>query len=362
VKRVECVVIGGGIAGSATAWWLSKLGHEVTLLEQFEPGHARGSSHGSVRIFRFVYRQADYIRLAVEALDLWREAEAESGETLLECTGGVDFGEERALHGLGAALEAEHVDFEWLDFAAASNRFPGLRFDGPALFQPQGGRCYAGRSVAAMRRMAAARGAILRFHEPALSVEVERGRARVTTAAEEFDADICVIAAGAWVERLAGTNFRLPRLAITREQPAYFRPHDPSTAWPSFIEHRGPSENDWGCYGLFSPADGLKVGIHMTGTAADPDSVGEGVDPTALAQLKKAVARAVPGVDAEPPAIERCLYTTTPSEDFVIERSGPLVVTSPCSGHGFKFGPAIGRMVAEFALGISEPPKRFRLP
>jgi sarcosine oxidase len=210
--------------------------------------------------------------------------------------------------------------------------------------------------------MASARGAELRFREPALSIEINAGRVRVTTASEEFDADHCVIAAGAWVERLIGTHFRLPPLAVTREQPAYFRPRDPSFAWPSFIEHRGTSENDWGCYGLFSPADGLKVGIHMTGAAADPDSVSDGVDPAALAQLKKAVARAVPGVDPETAATERCLYTTTPNEDFLIERSGPLIVASPCSGHGFKFGPAIGRMVAEFALGLSEPPPRFRLP
>jgi sarcosine oxidase len=58
----------------------------------------------------------------------------------------------------------------------------------------------------------------------------------------------------------------------------------------------------------------------------------------------------LPGVDAEPVAVETCLYTTTPDERFILERRGRVVIGSPCSGHGFKFAPAVGRKLAELAL------------
>lgn len=361
VPRVECLVVGGGVAGSATAWWLAREGRDVTLLEQFGPGHNRGSSHGAVRIFRFVYPEADYVRLAHEALPLWRLAEAESGETLLEQTGGIDMGDESRLRALAEALDRERVGFEWLDPATAATRFRGFAFTGPVLFQPGGGRCYAERSVAAFQRMAAARGATVHFDVPALTVTARNGHALVETAAETYEADVCIVAAGAWVAKLVGDRLPLPALAITREQPAYFRPTDDTIAWPSFINHGGARRGAFASYGLFSPGEGLKVGIHMGGQPADPDRVASGTDAAALAELETIARALLPGVDPAPLKVEHCLYTTAPNEDFIIERSGPIVVVSPCSGHGFKFGPAIGRMAAEYALGRSEPPARFRL-
>ncbi len=361
MRRVECLVIGGGIAGSATAWWLSREGRDTVLLEQFHAGHDRGSSHGGVRIFRFVYPAPDYIRLARAALPLWREAEAECGETLVQKTGGIDMGDEVRLRELAGALDAEAVTYEWLAAAEAARRWPGFRFTGPVLFQADGGRCYASRSVAAFQRMARKRGAEVRFEERVLSIETIGGRARVRTPADEYDADVCVVAAGAWVERLVGSAFRLPKLIVTREQPAYFTPRDGTTLWPSFINHGGGRGGAFASYGLFSPGEGLKVGVHMAGVPADPDSVARGPDDGALAEVREIAANVLPGVHPEPTKVEHCLYTTTPNEDFVIERAGPIVLASPCSGHGFKFGPAIGRMVAEFALGREEPPARFRL-
>jgi sarcosine oxidase len=357
MRRVDCLVIGGGIAGSAAAWWLSRLGHEVVLLEQFEVGHARGSSHGSVRIFRYAYPAADYVRLAREALPLWRLAEEESGETLVDLTGGIDFGDETALRRLAATLEAEGVPYEMLSQADASARFGGFRFEGPVLFQAEGGRCHAARSVATFQRMASTRGAELRFSEPVLSVRREGASVAVSTAAEEYVADHCIVAAGAWVERLVGGAFRLPALAVTREQPAFFQPRE-GFEWPSFINHGGAGA--FAAYGLLSPGEGLKVGVHMGGAAVDPDTIGV-IDPAALAEARRIAEGLLPGVDPEPLKGEACLYTTTPNEDFIIERDGPLVVASPCSGHGFKFGPAIGRLVAEFALGLGDVPGRFRL-
>ena len=76
--------------GSAAAWWLARRGRQVVLLERFEQGHIRGSSHGGSRIFRFAYPDPDYVRLAQAALPLWRELEADAGRSLVETTGGID--------------------------------------------------------------------------------------------------------------------------------------------------------------------------------------------------------------------------------------------------------------------------------
>src|SRR5206468_11568027 len=86
-SRLTVAVVGAGIMGSAAARALSRAGHDVTLYEQFRVGHDRGSSHGRSRIFRLAYAEPEYVRLAQEALGLWRELEAESGETLLELNG-----------------------------------------------------------------------------------------------------------------------------------------------------------------------------------------------------------------------------------------------------------------------------------
>ena len=96
--------------GASTAWWLARRGVDVVLLERFAPGHDRGSSHGSTRIFRLAYDDRRYVRMARAALPLWRELEADAGCVLLETGGAIDHGPARAVGAVAAALEAEGVD------------------------------------------------------------------------------------------------------------------------------------------------------------------------------------------------------------------------------------------------------------
>src|SRR5262245_57925666 len=109
----DVVVVGAGAMGSAAAWWLERQGRDVVLLEQFEAGHRRGSSHGGSRIFRFAYAEVSYVKLAQEALPLWRELEADAGETLLELTGAVDHGDPTTVRAVAEAFDACDVDYEW---------------------------------------------------------------------------------------------------------------------------------------------------------------------------------------------------------------------------------------------------------
>jgi sarcosine oxidase len=361
----DVVVVGGGAMGSAAAWQLARRGADVVLLEQFGPGHGRGSSHGSSRIVRLSYDDPFYVDLAAAAYRQWDELEADSGEQLLTWTGVVDHGDRPTVDSMAELLSAKGHATELLDPVDASSRWPGLRFDGSALFHPHGGRAHADRTVAALKRIAAEHGADIRHDTRVKALVPAADHVEIQTEDETLLAIAVVVAAGAWTASLLGDVLRLPALTVTREQPAHFPPRDPATPWPSFIHHqvgtptRGTA-TPRGTYGL-SSVDGVKVGFHAVGPVVHPDESGTGVDGQRLRALQDYVAAWVPGVDAEHPAASPCLYTLTDDSDFVIDRFGPLAVAAGFSGHGFKFTPEIGRIVADLVLNGGPAPERFRI-
>jgi sarcosine oxidase len=352
---VDVIVVGAGAMGAATAWWLAREGRAVVLLERFEPGHARGSSHGRSRIFRLAYPDPFYVELAERALPLWRELEDDAGAALLATTGGIDHGPAAGVGPVADALAARGVRHELLEPGAAAERWPGMRFDGPVLYQPDAGRADADATVAALQRRAAALGATVRFEDPVASIETAGEGVVVRAESGEYQAPVAVVACGPWASSVLGSLVALPPLDVTREQVFYFRAVD-EVAWPSFIHHRQPY-----VYGLDTPGVGVKVAEHHTGASTDPDRRSFDVDPEGRDRVVAYVAEWLPGLEAEPVVAETCLYTTTPTEDFVIGRAGPLVVAAGFSGHGFKFTPLVGRLAADLALGHPGP-DRFRLP
>lgn len=343
-------MIGGGAMGAATAWWLARSGREVTVLEQFGPGHTRGSSHGASRIFRFAYPLPRYVRMAMLAAELWRELEDETGTALLQTTGGIDHGDELGVQAVAEALDGQGARFEFLTADAAVERWPGMRFASDVLYQPDAGRCDADGTVRALLDGATAHGADVRFEEAAASVSFVHDDVMVrTTRDEEYRASVVVVAAGAWVEKLLGGLVALPPLKVTQEQVFHFPAAaavGPDTAWPSFIHHRSPY-----VYGLETPGEGVKVAEHHTGAVVDPDTRSFEVDGAGAQRVRDYVTTWLPGLDPTPVSSTTCLYTTTPTEDFHVTREGPVVVVSACSGHGFKFTPLIGKMAAELVTG-----------
>ncbi len=344
VERTDVVVVGAGAMGSATAWWLARRGRSVVLLEQFAKGHGRGSSHGGTRIFRFGYPDPAYVRMAQEALPLWRELEDDAGRTLLETTGALDHGDPALIRQTADAMAASGAAHEHLAPAVAEERWPGMRFDRSVLFHPDGGRCLADATVAALQERAAHHGADVRFEVG--PVQIERRADGIEARSPGGDiwyAPVAVVTAGAWLSKVVGSSVPLPPLRVTREQVQHFAPLDAAVEWPSFIHHREP----W-VYGLLTPGEGMKVAAHHVGPEVDPDTSSE-PDPGLAASMVRYVQEWFPGLESDPQHVARCLYTTTPDESFVLERHGPLVIGSPCSGHGFKFTPLIGRRLADLA-------------
>ncbi|MBW3595204.1 MAG: N-methyl-L-tryptophan oxidase [Actinobacteria bacterium] len=342
MKRVDHVVVGGGIMGSATTRALSKLGKKVVLLEQFRLGHKRGSSHGRTRIFRFSYPDAMYVAMAQESLELWRDLEREAGTELVHTTGGLDIGPRVAEN--ARALEERGAGYEWIDGSTVRDRFPPLSLpaDAEVLFQPDSGVIYADAAIASFVTSAMDAGADVIEERQVISIEPHARSVIVRTPGGDFEGDSIVVTAGPWAKKLLATiEIDLP-VRPTRETVAYFDCDTSSV--PTFVEWGSPS-----VYSLPSPGQGLKVGEHIAGPVADPDS-DQPVDAQSVQRMSEWVTERFTGVDAEPRFSETCFYTNTKDEHFILERHGDIVVGSPCSGHGFKFAPLIGRRLAEFAV------------
>ncbi|WP_454041677.1 FAD-dependent oxidoreductase [Cellulosimicrobium sp. Marseille-Q8652] len=369
-EHVDHLVVGGGVMGSATAWHLARQGRDVVLLERFEPGHVHGASHGASRIYRTTYAEPEYLDLAQEALGLWRELEAESGLEILAVTGGVSHGRrdataERRVDAIASAFSARGIGHEWLDPAGAEERWPGLRFEGRVLHETSAGRLHADRAVAALQGAATAHGAHVRHESPVRHLERVPGGTRVVTDTGDVVAGVVVLAVGAWSAGLLdGTPVGALPLVVTQEQPAHFavRPGPASGDWPAFTHDVGPgTAYPSGVYGLATPGEGVKVGFHGVGPVTDPDRRTYRPEPAQLAALREYVRTWLPGLDADAFVPVSCTYTTTPDHDFVLDRRGDLVVGAGSSGHGFKFAPAIGRVLADLATGRSDAASRFAL-
>lgn len=350
--RYDVVVVGGGAMGAATACAARERGASVAMIEQFQIGHDRGSSHGRSRVFRLAYRDPAYVQFAQRAFALWRVLEEESGVALLTRTGGVDHGVPVAIDEIAQTLAGCGVSHERLGPDAAGDRFPGMRFGEAVLYQPDAGRLNADHTVLALHRRADVLGVELAYGERVLDVRCGAQQAEVLTGPRVVTGRVAVIAAGAWAPKLLASQpfaRELPTFTITQEQPGFFDARG-SGDWPSFLHHHAESGRlGFGHYGLFEPGSGVKVGEHGTGPVVDPDGRPP-VDSARQERLERYVADWLPGVAPSALRVDSCLYTSTPDEQFVLRRFGPVVVCSPCSGHGFKFVPAVGERTAALAL------------
>ena len=354
-RDVDVVVVGGGVTGVAALRALALAGLDAVLVEQFALGHDRGSSHGKSRIFRLAYPEPRYVRLAQRAREGWRALEAEAGEELIAHTGSLDIGA-TALD-VAAALAECGAPYEVLDGRTAAARWP-ISFDPdePALFQPDGGMMRADRAIAALLEGALASGAEALEHNTVTGLDERADGVMLETSAGEITARSAVVAAGAWSrDLLAPLGIELATTP-TRETISYFH-HDRAEELPTVIDYAllptsHSAGNGRASYSLPAPGVGIKAGLHRGGPATDPDLPGQ-VDEALVAWTAEWIARRYPRADPQPVESETCIYTNTPDQDFVVERRGRVVVASACSGHGFKFAPALAETIAALVAEVS---------
>jgi sarcosine oxidase len=342
----DVAIIGAGLLGLAAGRALTARGYDVVVLEQAEIGHPAAGSKGSCRIFRLGYPDPAYVTAARQAGELWRALEADSGRRILLPTPHLTFG--TGLHAVQAAMRAAGAPYELLSAAAAAERFPAVRVGGAALLEPESSVIAADVALEVL----AAGIPQIRTGTRVLGVTDDGSEVTVHTSAGTVTARTAVITAGPWSGALlAPLGVPLPGLP-TMEQVAYLRRVRPGAGPPIFICHA-----DRAPYGLPVPGSPLyKIGIHPSGPPTDPDAQDQSADPNLVGKLSEVARRYLPDYDPDPVATERCVYDTSPDEDFAVDRIGNVVVGSGTSGHGFKFGPLLGEWLADLATGTTGGP------
>ncbi len=360
MSHFDVVVCGLGAMGSAALAHLARRGKRVLGFERHQPGHDRGSSHGLTRIIRLGYfEHPSYVPLLRHAYRLWRELEQASGQKLLHITGIAEIGppESALVTGTLRCAAMHGLRHELLPAPDLMRRFPAFRVprDFVGVVQPDGGILKAEASLLAQLALAAAAGADIRSGESVRAVEPRAGCVRIVTDRGSVEAGAAIVAVGPWVQTL------LPALTaplrVTRQVMAWFEPTDaqlfPPGRMPVFmIESRHGLH-----YGI--PADaslqpGIKIAKHHhREETVDPAAYDQTVRSDDEALIRAALAEHLPAANGRLIAAKTCLYTTTPDGHFLIDRlpgASNIIVASPCSGHGFKFAPVIGEILADLAI------------
>jgi len=356
----NAIVIGLGAMGSATLYHLAQRGWRVLGLEQFEPGHNRGSSHGDSRIIRESYFEHPlYVPLVRRAHELWRELEHDSGSSLMTITGGIMIGPPDGVIVPGTLRSAEEhgLPHEVLTPTEVRERFPAFRLDDAlvAVFDPRAGFLDPEACNRAHIKLARDAGADARFNERVLDWIPDGRGVRVTTSSDTYEADRLVLTAGAWDGALL-PDIVLP-LTIERQAVFWLEPETDASLYdlgrfPIYAYEYRAGEI---CYGFPRLPRGVKASVMHDGEAvADPDAVRRTVDAREVKPLRAALAPILPGLaEARVRESDVCLFTNTPDHDFIIDFHPffpQVLISSPCSGHGFKFASAIGEIQADLLM------------
>lgn len=360
-QTYDVIVLGAGAMGSAAAYHAAKTGHRVLLLEQFEVGHDRGSSHGHSRIIRYSYDNPFYVRLAKAAYPMWYALEDEAKVELYRQTGGLDFGfpGTQTLDNTVQTIQALNIPHEILSPDEANQRFPAFHFhpDMQILYQPDTGLLDAAECVQTHIKLAKQHGAIIKDNTPVIDLTVNGNTIEVRTPHEIFSAGKLILAAGVWMKALlAKLDLYLP-LTPMRCQLNFFEPLKAQNfqigQFPAFIGHlvEGFPHRP---YGMISPYEpGVKIAFHGGDTVNDPSEIDYNPSDIMVEEIRKFTALYMPDANGQLIRSLTCLYTMTPDEHFIIDRHPEypqVIVASPCSGHGFKFSTLIGSILTDLAF------------
>jgi sarcosine oxidase len=367
----DVIVVGLGGMGSATAYHLAARGVRVLGLEKFGPAHDRGASHGGSRITRQSYFEgAEYVPLLLRSYELFDALATDSGRDVITLTGGVMAGLPESLTVSGSLNSARQwgLEHEVLDAAELRRRFPTLnpRPEEVALYEAKAGFVRPEATVRAHLELATRAGAELRFDEPMTRwAATPGGGVRVETGAGHYQAAQLVMTPGPWAPQLLadlGVPFTIERQVQYWFQPTGgvdpFRPE----RHPIYIWEDATGRQIYGFPAIDGPQGGAKVAFFRGGTPTTPETVDREVHADEIRAMATRTRRHLPELPGAFLRAKTCLYSNTPDEHFIIARHpAHEAVTVACgfSGHGFKFVPVVGEIVADLATtGTTRHPIR----
>jgi glycine/D-amino acid oxidase-like deaminating enzyme len=350
---MQVIVVGAGIAGLSTAWALTRRGHQVTLLEQGSIPNPLAASGDHHRIIRRAYGKASgYARAITEAYRAWDELWSDLGGSHLDPRGFLCIsrqpGDEAEQYREG--LEEGEYPFDLVSASSAALRWPFLepgafRF---AFLSPEGGALHCRRIASGIAGWLRSNGAAVYEDSKVTAIEPDTGKVELA-GGETLRADLVVVTAGAWVLKLFPElegELKTYRTAAVYLDP----PADLVGIWqtaPVILDVGGTTDGH-----IIPPTGGAGLkfgsGLHKVPTSdadwnrSPVEGEGEAIRDLFSPPLARIAEYAVKEVVT-------CAYTFTPDERFAAWQRGRCLIVSACSGHGYKFGAAVGRRVAEAA-------------
>lgn len=366
MTHYDVIVVGLGGMGAAAAYRLARRGQRVLGIDQFAPVHNRGSSHGGSRITRQAYLEGPaYVPLLLRAHELWDEVERDSGRRIFTRCGALMAGPPDSRTFAGSLASAQKFDLpcEVLDAAEIRRRYPTMSPlpDEVALYEPGAGLVSPEAAVAAHLQLAARSGAELHHEEQVFTWSSTESGVRVGTSQNYYTADQLVMCPGAWAPSLLsslGVAF-----SVARQVQYWFAPVGGTTPFlpshhPVYLWEYAPGQQFYGFPAHNAPGDGVKVACHGGGSPCTADGIDRTVTPSEVSAMAEIVRTRMPSLPGTFLRAVTCLYTNTADEHFVIARhpSHPrVVVACGFSGHGFKFVPVVGEILADLVVDGSTP-------
>ena len=357
----QVMIIGAGINGLATCYHLSKLGiKSIGLIERFDHGHNRGSSHGQSRITRSAYVNEHYVRLMQVAHNhAWPQLEKDANTQLIYPTPGCFFGTPNGKYKhYEEAVTKVGVNVAPLTPQEARKRFPAFRFENAAgaLHDHTAGLVAASKTMQALAQQVQQSHIETHTHTQVIEIDPTQSPIKIATNKGTFLTERLIVTAGPWAANLIPQL--KTRVSVARQTVGYFKLKGPSQnfqvgtfpVW-GYLLNKG----DISYYGLPEfGREGIKLAHHViTPEDDDPDDVPTQTPQEAIDGLRHFIEEQFTAPIERFINWETCLYTNTSTEDFIIDHhpdNANIVIGAGFSGHGFKFGPLTGRILAELAL------------
>lgn len=342
--KYQTIIIGAGVMGGATAYYLSKTKNNILLLDQYEIENNLNSSQDHSRVFRYEYGTDEfYSKLAVEALKLWKEVEQESKTQLYFQCGCLLLGKADDTYAMKSykTMSKLSLPIELLDGEAFHNRFPQFNCDAGVL-DPNGGLLEANTATNTFVALAQKNGVQVRTNAKVIDI---KDKSITLENNEEMQADKIVVTAGVWNARLLKNKIKV---TPSRQELIYFQPKNLEIFQKDKFPTFGHLES--GFYGIpIHKINGVKIANHFPGKPADPDTVDRNKTKEFIEKCRAFLRQYIPELaDGKVVETKVCLYDMTQDEDFILDNlSESMLIGAGFSGHGFKFAPVIGKILSD---------------
>ena len=365
-KQYDVVVVGLGAVGSAALYQLAKRGVSVLGIDQFDPPHQLGSSHGETRITRLAVGEGkDYVALAMRSHQIWKEIELKSGRNLYFQTGGVlmdsgifpweKHGTKSFLDQTIAFAEEFKITHEVINGLETVSRFPHICLEpsGQSYLEEATGYLLPEDCIRSQLQLALGLGATVLQNTKVINLEPVEEGVSIRLEAHAIFAKKVVLTAGGWVKDFVSPSAS-KKYKICRQVLHWLEidsHHDLWSASPVYMWGIGANPEDF-IYG-FPSLDGksVKMATESFLETDHPDLLVREVNPKEQQEFwVDKVSGRFKGLSGKFIKSTVCFYTVTANGRFVVQPldgNPDVLMVSACSGHGFKHSAALGEFLAE---------------